>query len=79
MLRNRRKKNERALGFSVFVSSLCLSDLLMGLYLTIIGTADQVFQGIFLWNELAWKQHTMCQVINCILYHLIKKIKDKKQ
>jgi hypothetical protein len=30
------------LGFVVFVTHLCASDFLMGVYLTIIGVADQV-------------------------------------
>ena len=56
------KKKSSTAAFPVFVSSLCHSDLLMGLYLLIIGIADQVFQGSYLWNELTWRNHAMCQV-----------------
>ena len=61
------KRKDGGRGFPVFVSSLCLSDLLMGVYLAIIGTADQVLHGSYLWNELAWRRHSMCQVRLTIL------------
>nr|KAG5700957.1 hypothetical protein BaRGS_034242 [Batillaria attramentaria] len=32
-------------GFNVFVTNLCLADFLMGVYLFVIGTADQLFKG----------------------------------
>ena len=49
------------LGYNVFVSNLCLSDLLMGSYLVIIGAADQMYRGEYLWNENRWKASAFCK------------------
>jgi hypothetical protein len=36
--------------------------MLMGVYLAVIGVADQVFLGSYLWRDVQWKQSAMCQV-----------------
>nr|KAG5708620.1 hypothetical protein BaRGS_033041 [Batillaria attramentaria] len=48
-------------GFHVFVTNLSMADLLMGVYLTIVGAADQVYRGIYLWNDKMWKGSAVCQ------------------
>ena len=50
------------LGFDVFVTNLCLSDFLMGLYLAMIGVADRVYLGSYLWEESTWRHSAACQV-----------------
>ena len=55
---NRTKCNQ---GFGVFVTHLCLSDFLMGLYLTIIGVADRMFQGDYLWEDVSWRNSIACK------------------
>ena len=50
------------LGYNVFVTNLGLSDLLMGAYLLIIGAADQLYRGEYLWNENRWKTSALCKV-----------------
>ena len=50
------------LGFDVFVTNLCLSDFLMGLYLPVIGVADRVYLGSYLWEESTWRHSAACQV-----------------
>ena len=50
------------LGFDVFVTNLCLSDFLMGLYLAVIGVADRVYLGSYLWEESTWRHSAACQV-----------------
>ena len=49
-------------GYSIFVNSLNLSDCLMGVYLAIIGTADRLYDGQYLWYERIWKTSTMCKI-----------------
>ena len=49
-----------SLGFHTFVMSLSISDLLMGVYLMIIGAADLAYKGEFKWKRWVWKRHPMC-------------------
>ena len=55
-------KSKIRLGFDVFVTNLCLSDFLMGLYLAVIGVADRVYLGSYLWEESTWRHSAACQV-----------------
>jgi len=48
-------------GFGVFVTHLCVSDFLMGLYLTMIGVADRMFQGDYLWKDVGWRNSIACK------------------
>ncbi|KAL8579971.1 hypothetical protein ACOMHN_056859 [Nucella lapillus] len=50
------------LGFDIFVTHLCVSDFLMGVYLAIIGIADRWYYGTYQWNDLQWKQSVVCQL-----------------
>jgi len=43
------------------VTHLSVSDFLMGVYLAVIGVADQIFKGSYLWKDLQWKQSAVCQ------------------
>ncbi|XP_070194048.1 G-protein coupled receptor GRL101-like [Littorina saxatilis] len=52
----------KKLGFNVFVTQLCLSDFLMGVYLAMIGVADQLYLGSYVWQDEAWKMSTACKV-----------------
>ena len=49
-------------GFGVFVTHLSFSDFLMGVYLTIIGVADRLFQGTYLWEDITWRDSVACKV-----------------
>ena len=49
-------------GFGVFVTHLSFSDFLMGVYLTIIGVADHLFQGTYLWEDITWRDSVACKV-----------------
>ena len=49
-------------GLRLFVTHLCASDFLMGVYLAIIGTADIVYRGSYLWQDEHWKHSILCQV-----------------
>ena len=50
------------LGFDVFVTHLCVADLAMGLYLAIIGVADRLYMGTYLWNDLTWRNSAACKI-----------------
>ena len=51
-----------ASGYGVFVTNLSVSDFVMGLYLTIIGIADNVYRGAYLWHENDWKDSVLCKI-----------------
>jgi hypothetical protein len=50
------------LGFGVFVTHLSISDLLMGVYLAVIGIADRLYSGTYLWNEHSWRHSAACSL-----------------
>ena len=47
-------------GFGVLVTHLCVSDFLMGVYLVVVGVADHLFRGSYLWKESRWKTSKAC-------------------
>ena len=49
-------------GFGVFVIHLCVSDFFMGVYLALIGVADQLYQGSYVWEDNAWRHSLACQI-----------------
>ncbi|KAK7098670.1 hypothetical protein V1264_002917 [Littorina saxatilis] len=49
-------------GFHVFVTHLSLADLLMGVYMAIIGVADELFRGQYLLYDSAWTHSAACKV-----------------
>nr|KAG5698615.1 hypothetical protein BaRGS_027126 [Batillaria attramentaria] len=48
-------------GFGVFVTHLCIADFFMGVYLAVIGVADRLYQGNYLWKDREWKHSTACK------------------
>ncbi|KAK7102516.1 hypothetical protein V1264_020722 [Littorina saxatilis] len=50
----------RSSGFGVFVAHLCVSDMLMGVYLAVIGVADRLYRGSYLWKDRQWKDSAAC-------------------
>ncbi|XP_070193959.1 G-protein coupled receptor GRL101-like [Littorina saxatilis] len=55
-------KSKSKLGFGVFVTHLSLSDFLMGVYLVVLGVADRVYKGRYLWNDMWWRNSSACKV-----------------
>ena len=49
-------------GFCVLVTHLCVSDFLMGMYLAIIGIADSLYRGSYLWKDEHWKHSVLCKM-----------------
>ena len=53
---------KKQLGFDVFVTHLCVSDFLMGVYLAIIGVADRWYYGTYAWSDREWTHSGACQL-----------------
>ena len=49
-------------GFHVFVTNLSFADLLMGVYITVVGVADSLFRGKYLFYDETWKHSVACKV-----------------
>lgn len=49
------------LAFGQFVTQMGVSDLLMGVYLAVIGMADRMYIGTYLWKEVTWKRSVACR------------------
>ncbi|XP_025108460.1 G-protein coupled receptor GRL101-like [Pomacea canaliculata] len=62
-------KKTSNLGFDVFVTNLSIADFVMGVYLVIIGIADRVYLGNYLWNDLIWRNSCVCKLAGflCLL------------
>ncbi|KAK7090591.1 hypothetical protein V1264_010365 [Littorina saxatilis] len=56
------QRNATKTGFNVFVTNLCLSDLLMGVYLAMVGTADSLYRGQYLSYERSWTASAVCKM-----------------
>ena len=48
--------------FSIFVSNLSIADFVMGVCLAIVGVADQIYRGKYLWYDDQWKQSAIYKV-----------------
>ncbi|XP_070206372.1 G-protein coupled receptor GRL101-like [Littorina saxatilis] len=55
-------KTANATGFGIFVTHLCVSDFLMGVYLAIVGVADRMYLGSYVWEDVAWRHSAACKV-----------------
>ncbi|XP_046359041.2 G-protein coupled receptor GRL101-like [Haliotis rufescens] len=45
-----------------FVANLAISDLVMGVYMIIIASADVIYRGVYSWNDEAWRNSWVCQL-----------------
>ena len=59
----------RRSSFAVFVIYLCISDFLMGIYLAVVGVADRLLEGVYLWEDAAWRHSVACTLAGfvCLL------------
>ena len=46
----------------VYQFHLCVCDFIMGVYVTIVTAADQIYRGNYLWEDTAWRHSITCQV-----------------
>ena len=49
-------------GYTIFVTHLCISDFLMGVYLVVIGAADRMYLNSYLWEDINWKNSITCKM-----------------
>ena len=49
-------------GFHAFVTNLSIADLLIGVYIAIIGVADSLLRGDYLFYDETWKHSVACNV-----------------
>ncbi|KAF5295007.1 hypothetical protein FQA39_LY13317, partial [Lamprigera yunnana] len=47
---------------SLYIRNLALSDLLMGIYLFTIASADSHYRGVYLQHEYYWRHSTLCNI-----------------
>ena len=47
---------------SLLVKNLCVSDLLMGVYMTMIGVADALMRGDYISQESEWRASIYCKI-----------------
>lgn len=48
--------------YGMFVVHLAVSDVIMGIYLLIIASADVYYRNVYVWYERQWRKHTVCQI-----------------
>ena len=47
-------------GHGVLIANLGISDFCMGIYLLIIASADTHYRGIYIWNDISWREGRLC-------------------
>ena len=59
----------RRSSFTVFVIHLCIADFFMGIYLAVVGVADRLLKGVYLWKDVEWRHSTGCALAGfvCLL------------
>ena len=59
----------RQSSFAVFVIHLCIADFLMGIYLAVVGVADRLLEGVYLWEDTVWRHSVACTLAGfvCLL------------
>ena len=55
-------KNFLKTGFNMFVTQLNVADVLMAVFLTMVGVADSTYRGRYLWHDLTWMSSVACSV-----------------
>ena len=55
-------KGKQQSGYTVFVTHLCVSDFIMGVYLVIIGVADRIYLDTYLWEDTGWRSSATCKM-----------------
>ena len=55
-------KGKKQAGYTAFVTHLCVSDFLMGVYLVMIGAADRIYKNSYLWEDTDWKHSVTCSM-----------------
>ncbi|OWF43884.1 G-protein coupled receptor GRL101 [Mizuhopecten yessoensis] len=51
---------------SIFVINLSISDLIMGIYMILIGSVDTYYSGNYVVHDSNWRQGTLCVTAGCL-------------
>ena len=62
LVQNPRQHHHHPTTFHVLLSHLGVSDAVMGVYLAIIGVADRLYEGNYVWEDTSWRVSTVCTV-----------------
>ena len=68
LVRTNSRANSSKSAYSLFVTHLSLSDGLMGVYLSVIGVADRVYLGSYLWEDEAWRHSVTCTLAGVVAW-----------
>ncbi|KAL4225125.1 G-protein coupled receptor [Mactra antiquata] len=49
-------------GYGVLVTNLSVADMMMGLYLLIISSADSFYRDRYIWNDYSWRHSSGCKI-----------------
>ena len=64
---NRIKDKEAAKTcFGMFASNLAISDVLIGIYLIIIGATDVIFRGVYIFRDEVWRWSAWCKIASVL-------------
>ena len=61
-----REKDNSKHCFGIFSLNLAISDILMGVYLIIIGAVDIMFRGMYIFHDEAWRGNLWCKVASVL-------------
>ena len=61
-------KTRRSRGYAILVANLCLSDLLMGIYLVFIGSADVHYRNAWVSKEKEWTSSDLCDAAGVLAF-----------
>ena len=58
LVANRQESNVACVAF---MKHLCVSDGFMGVYLAVIGVANRLYEGTYLWSDIVWTKSVTCK------------------
>ncbi|XP_078483946.1 uncharacterized protein LOC100183011 isoform X2 [Ciona intestinalis] len=66
-LRNAKRNESDIVSSSrVLAINLALADLMIGVYLIILGVKDVMYQGVYCYHHLKWKSSIFCTILGCV-------------
>nr|KAG5706210.1 hypothetical protein BaRGS_019537 [Batillaria attramentaria] len=62
------RRQTASLTTRVLLTNLAASDLLMGVYMMMIGAADSYYRGVYVSKEVEWRESIMCKVAGVVAF-----------
>jgi leucine-rich repeat-containing G protein-coupled receptor 8 len=60
--KSKRKKNKIASAYNIIINLINIGDLMCGIYLTIVWSADVYYNEVFVVREEQWKENSICMI-----------------